>query len=124
MEAMATNLSRNAVESSRQRSDSPALQRMVDEEAAIIVWGTTCKMESVAVNRWPIATKPNISEQKYLFFDFLLIQTSNHMQRFWSEEKKTLNLFFFVDKVWNFLLPKKKVGNFKQHAKTCEGRKK
>lgn len=48
IEAMATSFSRNAAESSRQGSDSEALQRMVDDEAAIVS-GTICKMDSVAV---------------------------------------------------------------------------
>lgn len=62
MDAMATSFSRNAAESSRQGSDSEALQRMVDDEAAIVS-GTICKMDSVAVFLAQKRTKVRIFKQ-------------------------------------------------------------
>lgn len=80
MDAMATSFSRNAAESSRQGSDPEALQRMVDDEAAIVS-GTNCKMDSVAVflvqNRTKVRIfkqikhnriEPNQTEEKYESF--------------------------------------------------------
>lgn len=71
IEAMATSFSRNAAESSRQGSDSEALQRMFDDAA--IVSGTNGKMNSGAV--------------------FFLVQNRT------DKTEQNINLFFLSKKV-------------------------